>query len=97
MGVEKRHVERERNQWSLSIITLFLAAPQSNAVPCSLVENGLVMLHEPTCEDRVETFEKLKNYLVGTRCEAACAALARVPLDVQPTVERPDGKCVVCI
>jgi len=42
-------------------------------------EKGLVRLHEPTCSERVEEYDKFSKLLEGTQSAAACAMLEGRP------------------
>jgi hypothetical protein len=47
--------------------------------PFADVPGELLMLHEPTCEERVEQYAQLATELGGTRTRMACAMLAASP------------------
>ena len=52
--------------------------------PFAELSEGLVSLHEPTCEERVAGYAQLATQLLGTRTYWACLMLAAKPLLALP-------------
>mmetsp|Transcript_126457 Transcript_126457/g.319375 ORF Transcript_126457/g.319375 Transcript_126457/m.319375 type:complete len:340 (-) Transcript_126457:137-1156(-) len=56
-------------------------------------ETGLVRLHEPTCSERVEEYDKFSKLLEGTQSAAACAMLEGRPHTSAPQPPDPLSSC----